>query len=86
MLIKISVIDKTRILVTSRVAFFTIFITAKNPMDAKSKSIIGLWVIPSGSIVNIGNTKQCTRHIVALEIPKKSQLKVVFVFILCILA
>lgn len=58
MLIKISVIDKIRTLLTSRVAFFTIFIIAKKPMDAKSKSIVGLWVMPSGTIVSIGNSKQ----------------------------
>lgn len=58
MLMKISVIDRIRILLTSRVAFFTIFIIAKKPMDAKRKSIIGLWVMTMGTIVRIGNTKQ----------------------------
>jgi hypothetical protein len=58
MLISIKAKDRIRILLTNRLDFFNIFIIAKNPKDANSKSIKGLWFIPKGMIVMTGKTRQ----------------------------
>jgi len=42
-------------------------------MDANSKSTQWLWEIPIGIIEISGKTKQCIKHKVAEEIPKKSK-------------
>lgn len=57
---------------TKRLDFFVILKIANIPIAAKNKSIIGLWLKPKGRIVMSGKIKQCTRQIVALEIPKTS--------------
>lgn len=72
MLTQIKLIETIRIDETKRLDFFVILRIAKAPIEAKNKSIIVLWLKPKGSIVKSGKSRQCTKQIVALEIPKIS--------------
>jgi len=60
------------------------FETTNIPMHAKMASIKALSENPKGITVKIGNTIQCNKHKVALEIPKISYGLVVLFFISCI--
>lgn len=65
-------IEIIKTVVTKRFDFLILLRIAKKPIEAKHKSIIGLCVSTKGKILRRGKMRQCTKHIVALEIPKIS--------------
>lgn len=57
-LIQIKLNETIKIDETKRLDFFVILRIANKPIEANSKSIIGLWLIPKGRIVKSGKIKQ----------------------------